>query len=186
MYGNAVEVNKAEELQADGYLAHMKYRTGKDSKDLFNRACGSCHTINGYRPLAPRYNGTDSAFIAGTIRGATVMRGNMPPFLGTDRELGMIASYIASKVDHRHISDIYNLSGLELGTKVYEIRCGVCHVVGGYNDKTSSLVGLDIADYNDLLDYAGDIAEQMPPFTGDQAERDALIEYFQTLKEGGQ
>ncbi len=186
MYANAVELGNKAELEQDGYLAHMKYRTGDDQKDLFDRACGSCHTIDGYRALAPHLNGTDSTFIAGAIRGATVIRGNMPPFLGTDQEIGMIASYLAGKIDHRHISDIYNLSGVELGKKVYEIRCGICHVVGGYNDKTSSLVGLSEQDYKDFLDNSGDIAEQMPRFTGDTVERAALIKYFETLKEGGQ
>ena len=75
---------------------------------------------------------------------------------------------------------------MELGKKVYDVRCGICHVVGGYNDKTESLEGLSVDDYNELLDYAGELAIEMPDFTGDKVERETLIQYLQTLKKGGQ
>jgi mono/diheme cytochrome c family protein/cytochrome bd-type quinol oxidase subunit 1 len=185
MYANAVDAAHADEYQRDGYLPHIAFRTGDDGADLFRRACRSCHTMNGYHPLKPSFDGTDSEFIAGLIRGTHVMKGNMPQFLGTDEEVTLLAAHIYSKVDHRHLSEIYNLSGAELGKKVYEIRCGKCHVFGGYNDKSASLVGLSEQDYNDLLDMADDLGEEMPPFTGDQVEREALIEYLKSLSKGG-
>ena len=82
--------------------------------------------------------------------------------------------------------DVYRLKGVELGKKVYEIRCGKCHVIGGYNDKTESLTGLTDEDYNDLLDNASDYGDKMPAFTGDDFERKALIEYLGTLGKGGE
>jgi hypothetical protein len=57
-------------------------------------------------------------------------------------------------------------------------------VLGGYNDKTESLAGLTDEDYNDLLDNAGDIADEMPAFTGSQQEREALIAFLKTLGKG--
>lgn len=185
MYGNAVEVAHADSYQRDGYLAHMAIRTGDDGADLFRRACRSCHTMDGYHPLKPTFDGTDPAFIAGMIRGSHVMKGNMPQFLGIDQEIALLAAHIYDKVDKRHIYEIYNLSGVELGKKVYEIRCGKCHEFGGYNDNLESLVELTEEEYHDLLDMAGDLADEMPPFTGDDIERTALIEYFKTLEEGG-
>ena len=113
------------------------------------------------------------------------MKGNMPEFLGTEEEIELLAAHIDSHIDHRHISAIYGLSGVALGKKVYDIRCGKCHVFGGYNDKAESILGLEDEDYHDLLDMAGDFADEMPAFTGDDREREALIEYLKSLEEGG-
>jgi len=186
MYGNGLEVAKTADYHKMGYMGMMKFRTGNDGADLFRHSCRSCHTLDGYKALKPQYDGTDTAFIAGTIRGIQVMKGNMPPFMGTAQEVEQLAQYIYTQVDHRPMEEIYsNLSGVEFGEKVYEIRCGKCHVFGGYNDKSESLLGLTDQDYNDLLDMAGDIADEMPPFTGDQAEREALIQYWKSLSKGG-
>ena len=185
MYGNATELANADAYQSDGLLAHIKFRTGDDGADLFRRACRSCHTIDGYKPLKPAFDGTDQGFIADVVMGAHVMKGNMPPFLGTEDEAQLLAAHIYDRVDKRHLSEISGLERLELGQKVYRTRCGRCHEVGGYNDKTESLVDLTDEDYNDILDVAGDLADEMPDFTGDEVERAALIEYFKTLQEGG-
>lgn len=188
MYGNAVEVSQIEEYQEAGMLPSIVYRRGDDGADLFARACRSCHTLDGYRALKPYFDGTDENFIASIIRGAEVLKSNMPPFAGTEEESQLMAAHIYKQVDKRHLSDIYNLSGVALGSKVYEIRCGSCHQMGGFNDKFESLVDLTDEDYHDLLDEAGELAEEMPSFNGDDRERSALIEYFKTLSEepGGQ
>jgi mono/diheme cytochrome c family protein len=184
MYGNAVELNKVDDYERDGYLAHITFKTGDDGADLFRHACRSCHTMTGYKPLKYTFDGTDETFIAGTIMGATAIKANMPPFLGTEEEAQLIASHIYKQVDQRHISEIYNLSGLALGKKVYDIRCGKCHEINGFNDKSESLIGLDEETYADILDMAGDFADEMPEFTGDDMERQALIEYLMSLEEG--
>lgn len=54
----------------------------------------------------------------------------MPPFLGTAAEADSIAGYIERRVDGRPMADIYRLQGVELGRKVYAIRCGKCHTTG--------------------------------------------------------
>jgi len=110
----------------------------------------------------------------------------MPPFPGTEEESRLLASHIYGQIDNRHIADIYGLEGVELGRKVYEVRCGLCHVVGGYNDKSESLVGLEEEDYHDLLDMAEDFGEEMPAFTGDDREREALVTYLMSLEAGGE
>jgi len=185
MYGHALEVADRDHLKTDGLLPQLAYRTGDDGADLFRRACRSCHTMTGYKALKPRFDGTDEAFIAAIVRGVGVLRGNMPPFLGTEAESELIAAHLFEQTDHRPLSEIDGLTGVELGRKVYDIRCGSCHEFGGYNDKAASLVGLDVEDYNDLLDMAGELADEMPDFTGSDEERAALIEYLTSLTEGG-
>lgn len=185
MYANALEVAHAAAYRADGMLAHMAFSTGDDGADLYRRACRTCHTMNGYNALAPLFDGTDPEFIAASVRGTGVMRGNMPPWLGIEAESEMLAAHLYEQVDQRHLAEIYGLEGVELGRKVYEIRCGTCHQLGGYNDKTASLAGLEASDYHDILDMAEDLGVEMPAFTGDQREREALVEFLLTLEEGG-
>ena len=181
MISDAMEVRHAEDYRDDGMLAHLEFRTGDDGADLFRRACRSCHTIDGYKALNPHFDGTDVSFIMGIVQGTGYMVGNMPPFMGTSEEAELIAAHIYEQVDHRHLADIYGLEGVELGRKVYEIRCGGCHVMGGYSDKTESLTDLDEEDYNFMLDMAAEYGEEMPDFTGDDRERQALVQYLMTL-----
>jgi len=184
MYANAAELPLAE-AYSNGYLNHIQFRTDDDGADLFRHACRYCHTIDGYRALKPAYDGTDVEFITGTIRGIEMIEGNMPPFLGTDEEIVIIAAHIYEQIEKRPLSAVYDLEGVALGRKVYEVRCGKCHVFGGFNDKTESLVDLSDEDYHDFLDMAGDFADEMPAFTGDDLEREALILYLKSLGEGG-
>jgi mono/diheme cytochrome c family protein len=185
MYANGMEVGRAEEYKKEGYLAHIAFRTGDDGADLFRHGCRSCHTIGGYRPLKPAFDGTDRLFIAGMIKGAHKLKGNMPPFMGNDAEIKLLAAHIHEQVDHRPLREIYNLDGVELGRKVYEVRCGHCHEFGGFNDKSQSILGLSEQDYLDLLKSSGDITEEMPAFTGDEVEKKALIQYLLSKKPGG-
>ncbi|HUV30888.1 MAG TPA: c-type cytochrome [Acidobacteriota bacterium] len=186
MYGNALEAARADSYSETGYLEQIRFRTGDDGADLFRRVCRNCHTIAGYKPLKPAFDGTDEAFTAAIVKGIGVIRGNMPPFHASESEAGLIAAHLYGQMDGRSIAEIYRLEGVELGRKVYDIRCGKCHVMGGYNDKYESLVDLSEEDYNDLLDIAGEFGEEMPDYTGDDQERRALIQYLLTLgKEDG-
>jgi mono/diheme cytochrome c family protein len=184
-YGNGVDVAQVAQIQADGMLAHMTFRTGNDGADLFRRACRTCHTISGYKALKPAFDGADAAFIAGAIAGAHKMKGNMPPFVGNTAEAKAIAEYIYPFLDHRPLSRIYGLSGIDLGKKVYDIRCGKCHVIGGFNDKSASIAGVSDDDYATLLSSSGELSEFMPAYTGSDEEWSAMVQYLKTLTSGG-
>jgi len=185
MYGNGIEVADADRYRKEGYLSAISYRSGDDGADLFRHACRSCHAMTGYKALKPAFDGVDRPFIAAIIKGAHLLKGNMPPFLGTASEADAIAAHIETGLDRRHISAIYGLQGVALGQTIFEMRCGKCHPMGGRGDKTASLTGLTREDYSNLLDNAADMGVGMPAFTGDKIEREALIDYFMTLKAGG-
>ncbi len=172
IYGNGIEVARADLYRKDGLLPALAYRSGDDGADLFRHACRSCHTLDGYKPLRPVFDGTDRAFIAAIVRGTHLLKGNMPPFAGTAEEADKIAGYLYERIDHRPITD---------GARAYRVRCGVCHVVGTASDKSKSFAGLSAEDLSGMLDVSASLGEGMPEYTGDAAERAALIAYLQTL-----
>jgi len=181
MYGNGVELALADRYKKEGYFAQIKFKTGDDGADLFRHACRNCHTVAGYKPLRPSFDGTDRAFVAATVRATHLLRGNMPPFLGTKEESEKIADFILKHTDKRPLGEIYRLEGVALGRKAYEVRCGKCHVLGGYGDKTKSFAGKNADDFSTMLDVAADLGEGMPAYTADAAERKALIAFLLTL-----
>jgi mono/diheme cytochrome c family protein len=184
LYGNSLEVAKTDQYLKDGYLAHMTFKTGDASADLYRHICASCHTLGGgYRDLEDAFQGMDVDFIAGIVQHVDMLVPEMPPFLGNETEAAQLAAYIHARVDQRHLSEIHDLEGVPLGEQVYLSRCGTCHQLGGATDKWEVLAGWEAEDYSDFLDMAGEIAEEMPPFTGDDVERDALVDYFQSLNE---
>ncbi|MBM3792427.1 MAG: cytochrome c [Acidobacteria bacterium] len=112
------------------------------------------------------------------------MKGNMPPFFGSEREAEAIAAYMHARIDTRPMGEIYGLAGVPLGRKVYQVRCGTCHIIGGADDKLPQLAGLGEQDISDLLDLSGQLGEGMPEFTAGENERRAMIEYLKTIGSG--
>ncbi len=185
LYDNGIELSRADQFRKEGYLAHITFRAGDDGADLFRHSCRECHTISGYKALKPAFDGTDPTYIAAIVQSVHLLRGNMPPFLGTRAEAQKIAHYIAGHLDLRPLGVIYGLQGVELGKKVYEIRCGSCHVPGGMDDKAKSFEGLNQKDLEDMLDNAENLGEGMPAFTGSASDRAALVSFILTLNGGG-
>ena len=185
IYANGIEASRIGKLQATGLLPSLRFRTGDDGGDLFRHACRSCHTISGYKALKPALSGTDPAFAGAIVKGLHLLRGQMPPFPGTAEEAELLGKWIYARVDQRPLAEVYSLQGTDLGRKVFDLRCAKCHVPGGVGDKTSSLAGLSAADYGTMLDMAADLGAGMPAFTGDTRDREALIQYLTTIKQGG-
>ncbi len=186
MYANATEVIHDTDYARDGYLAHVAFRSDDPGEDLFNHTCGSCHTVTGYRDLGRYFNGTDPSFVTNMVHDTEKMKSNMPPFRGTPEEASQLAGYLWKHVDQRPLTETSGLSGPALGRRVYEVRCGNCHVIGGFNDKWPSLKGMAAEDYADLLDMAGEMSPLMPAFTGSSIEREALIAYLVSLNGAAQ
>ncbi|NQU09536.1 c-type cytochrome [bacterium] len=181
LYGSGLEVGRTNQYQQEGYLAQIVYRSGDDGADLFRHACRSCHTIDGYKPLKPAFDGTDQAFIAAIVRSTHLLRGNMPPFLGTAAEADQIAAHIHARVDHRPLDELARLQGVDPGRKAYDIRCGKCHQIGGAGDKSASFAGLEAEDIDGMIEMSASLGDGMPEYTGPPGERAALVAFLQTL-----
>jgi cytochrome bd-type quinol oxidase subunit 1 len=67
---------------------------------------------------------------------------------------------------------------LAAGEEVFKLLCISCHSVGGYrNDILERTSGMKVVEFESVLDEMGDEEEQMPPFAGNQQERQALTKY---------
>jgi mono/diheme cytochrome c family protein len=181
IYGNGLEVAKEAQYKADGLTPQLTFRTGNDGADLFRHACRSCHTVDGYKPLKPAFDGTDRDFIAAIVKSTHLLRGNMAPFLGTEEEAGKIAAYLRTQVDQRTLAEICAERGVDLGKTAYDIRCGKCHEVGKASDKSKSFAGMSMEEISGLLDMGSALGAGMPDYTGDKTERAALVAYLQLL-----
>jgi mono/diheme cytochrome c family protein len=67
---------------------------------------------------------------------------------------------------------------LAAGEEVFKLLCISCHSVGGYrNDILERTSGMKVAEFESVLDEMGGEEAQMPPFAGNQQERQALTKY---------
>ena len=70
MYSNGVRVPYVSRINQEGYLAHSNWVWNQSASSysrgeaIFRGECGSCHTLDGYRPLKSLLAGRDRANIA--------------------------------------------------------------------------------------------------------------------------
>jgi hypothetical protein len=129
MYSNGVRVPYVNRINQEGYLAHSNwvwqgplvmmdklvspgYTLESDpdysysrGEAIFRGECGSCHTLNGYRPLAQLLSGRDRANIGNFI---TMLHENkpdspyrrfMPPMVGTKQDVDDLTNYLNAQVN---------------------------------------------------------------------------------------
>ena len=111
MYSNGVRVPYAAQIDRQGYLAHSPWVwNGADSsysrgEAIFRGECGSCHTLDGYRPLRKLLAGRDRANIESFItmlheyKPDMQYRRFMPPMVGTGQDVNDLADYLNAKVN---------------------------------------------------------------------------------------
>jgi cytochrome bd ubiquinol oxidase subunit I len=113
MYSNGVRVPNAIRIDNNpqGYLANSNWVwNGADSsysrgEAIYRGECGSCHTLNGYRPLATLLAGRDNANIESFItmlhdyKADSPYHRFMPPMVGSKRDVADLANYLNAHVN---------------------------------------------------------------------------------------
>lgn len=117
MYSNGVRVPYVSRINTQGYLAESNWvwngaGTGTASsysrgEAIFRGECGSCHTLQGYRPLAHLLEGRDRANIHNFIvmlhdtdpRHDSPYRKFMPPMVGTDQDVNDLTDFLNAQVN---------------------------------------------------------------------------------------
>jgi cytochrome bd-type quinol oxidase subunit 1 len=111
IYSNGVRVPYVSRINTEGYLAHSNWvwngsaSSYSRGETIFRGECGSCHTLNGYRPLAQLLAGRDRANIGNFI---TMLHENkpdspyrrfMPPMVGTKQDVDDLTDYLNAQVN---------------------------------------------------------------------------------------
>jgi cytochrome bd-type quinol oxidase subunit 1 len=128
MYSNGVRVPYVARINQEGYLAYSNWVwSGPVLMDrlvspqityandptynysrgeaIFRGECGSCHTLNGYRPLTTLLAGRDRANIESFITMLHEYKADspyhrfMPPMVGTKQDVSDLANFLNAKVN---------------------------------------------------------------------------------------
>jgi cytochrome bd-type quinol oxidase subunit 1 len=115
MFSNGVRVPYVSRIDTEGYLAHSNWvwignlpgsaSSYSRGEAIFRGECGSCHTLNGYRPLAHLLAGRDRANIGNFItmlhdyKPDSPYRRFMPPMVGTGQDVVDLTDYLNEQVN---------------------------------------------------------------------------------------
>ncbi len=111
MYSNGVRVPYVSRINMQGYLADSNWVWNGSSSSysrgeaIFRGECGSCHTLNGYRPLKQLLDGRDRTSINNFIamlheyKADSPYRRFMPPMVGTRQDVDDLTDYLNAQVN---------------------------------------------------------------------------------------
>jgi cytochrome bd-type quinol oxidase subunit 1 len=114
MYSNGVRVPYVSRINAQGYLANSNWIwNGADGatssysrgEAIFRGECGSCHTLDGYRPMRKLLDGRDRAGINNFIimlhenKPDSPYRRFMPPMAGTQQDVNDLTDFLNAQVN---------------------------------------------------------------------------------------
>jgi mono/diheme cytochrome c family protein len=111
MYSNGVRAPYVSKINSQGYLANSEWVwNGSPSsysrgEAIFRGECGSCHTLQGYRPLANLLDGRDRNNIRNFItmlhenKADSPYRKFMPPMVGTQQDVDDLTDFLNAQVN---------------------------------------------------------------------------------------
>ena len=114
MYSNGVRVPSVSRINAQGYLVTSNWVWGSAGaattsysrgEAIFRGECGSCHTLDGYRPLRQLLDGRDRANIRNFIvmlhqnKDDSPYKKFMPPMVGTEQDVNDLTDFLNAQVN---------------------------------------------------------------------------------------
>jgi mono/diheme cytochrome c family protein len=192
MYSNSILKNDVASLKENGYLQSAIWVKNKSitpenrsaaGKELFIHQCYACHTLGGSNnDLLKLTQNMSYSALTKYIGKIHKVRYFMPPFAGTNDEAKALAAYIAGDLHGKEIADpTATDNGAISGKQVFEDNCSACHEP---DDLAPALEGEDIESLRSTLLTLPAISDEMPPFEGSRAERNALADYLNSLNGG--
>ena len=180
IYSNDIRVAELASLGTTGFAASAKWME-PDRDDAVARGrqvvaiqCGVCHSVSGYRALAPRVHGWSPEFATDILQHLPLLRGTMPQFAGNEQDRAAVGAYLATLSPPNN-----DVPAAELGSHVFGQRCAMCHTVGG-KFRPLSLAGMDTESIDGLLTQLDSLNPDMPAFHGSEQERKALASFLQS------
>ena len=115
MFSNGVRVPSVSRINQEGYLARSNWTWNADGslapssysrgEAIFRGECGSCHTLDGYRPLRELLAGRDRTNIGNFIQMLHEYKADspyhhyMPPMVGTKQDVDDLTGFLDAKVN---------------------------------------------------------------------------------------
>jgi len=194
MYSNSILESQKYDLYTKGVLSTAKWVKDKQvnpaemkavGREIFRLECQSCHTINGYNGIKSVVAGWDSTYTDAILRNLDVLKGYMPPFMGTDAERAALVTYLTSLNPLRRTLalEFRTENALEAGRTVFDRFCFRCHTVDGYNAMRTKVAGYTYSQLDSLLQHLPELRGDMPPFPGNENERHALATWLASLNQ---
>ena len=188
MFVNGIRPQDLEATRASGLLAQARWlaplpagagREAAEGAQLFRVACRGCHTLGGYKAVAPLVRDKPVAAIEATLRTLEVRRGRMPPFPGSDAEIRPLARFLAGLdgvVEPEPAAE-----AAERGRALLEEHCLSCHSLRSAADDPPALLPRRLQGWTAERAYAElgrlkRLNEQMLDFAGSDEERRALAD----------
>jgi cytochrome d ubiquinol oxidase subunit I len=111
MYSNGVRIPYVDRINHQGYLVHSEWVWHNSASSysrgeaIFRGECGSCHTMDGYRPMRKLLSGRDRTNIASFItmlheyKPDMPYRRFMPPMVGTQQDVNDLTDFLDNQVN---------------------------------------------------------------------------------------
>jgi len=186
IYANDVRADDVARIRATGaasaspWIALAGEEPLRKGAALFRAQCGNCHSRQGYRAMNSRVRGWDAPFAREMLLHLPLTRGTMPEFAGNEGDRNVLGQYLASVAERLPRA----ANQAELGRQVFEMRCALCHTIGG-SRRPLPLAGMEPGAVSELIGSLSDLSPDMPPFTGSEAEKLALAEFLANGSAGG-
>ena len=186
IYANGIRVEQVQAIAANGGMgAHSKWLTvtpaptAEYGHEVFVVQCASCHSVDGYRSIRSRVRGWDEKFAAAIVPHLSLTRGTMPEFAGNATDAEALAKYLATLAPALPVNNPNDEMGT--GRAVFNARCALCHTVRGQR-RPLDFGGADFETVDTLVQSLDNLNPDMPPFTGTEAERHALVNWLRAQK----
>ncbi len=189
MYTTGVLVSEEDSLRAAGAGAVTRWRdpaaaTPADrGRDLYLAWCQPCHTMDGYNGLRPYLAHWGERQIAAFLPKLEFLLAQMPPWYGDDRDTADLAAYLAAQGAAGDAA--FPADPAAAGEFAFQLICGRCHTLDGFRPLRDSLSGMARDELDETLDSLPDLAEEMPPFLGDDTWRGHLLDYLESVAAAG-
>ena len=186
MYSTGMLVSEAAAVEADGMAAHTKWLSPaadeepvRLGRDLYLAWCRPCHTTGGYNGLRSSLDHWNRETLDSLIPRLEHMRALMPPWYGDATENAALADYLETLKSGSAAA--LPADPRAAARKAFDLSCGLCHTPAGYRSLAGSFEDMDRDEISDFLDESGDLLDEMPGYFGDDAQREALIDYLHML-----
>ncbi|HVZ17457.1 MAG TPA: c-type cytochrome [Terriglobales bacterium] len=185
IYANGIRVDQVQTISAAGMAASDRWLAVEPAptvaygQEVFASQCAACHSVDGYRSIRKHVCGWDERFAAAIVPHLALTRGTMPEFAGNATDAAALGKYLATLAPEP--LTINAGDEMATGKRVFEMRCALCHTVGGQR-RPLDFAGADFDSVDTMVQNLDSFSTNMPPFTGTEAERHALVNWLRAKK----